>query len=504
MKKATVLFILLILICNNLFAQPQTIWEKTFGGSKLEWGGSVITTSDGHWLFAAWSASPDGDVSGNTGVMDAWVFKTDTFGNLIWSKNFGGSGHEEGASIAENPDGTFWVVGETHSLDGIFASNKGLWDIYVLKLSASGDLLLSKTFGGTGADDIQNFAPTADGGLIFAASSWSNSGSGDVIFNHGERDCWLVKLNANAEMEWQKSIGGSKHDSGIIYNSKNGGFWLAAESRSNDGDFPMLDGTQDHWLVRLDDAGNIVWKQRLGLPDEIRGFQVEEDTDGNLSVMQRYTPGDRIEMAKYAPDGTLLVKTNLSPIFSAGSYWHAFSHAGADGFYLYAVDSTNTGYLTRTDANFQIIWSKEFPVSGVIIPTQVMPLTDNSLLVAGQRSPHTVITLDTDQDVQIWVAKLGGTSSSFDFSENSGLRIFPNPLPAGQALQILLENDFFGTVKFEILGLDGRVLHTFFEEKTGRRLNVGRVLNPSNVGGSAFYVRVSDGEKSAVRLVLRK
>jgi hypothetical protein len=65
-----------------------------------------------------------------------------------------------------------------------------------------------------------------------------------------------------------------------------------------------------------------------------------------------------------------------------------------------------------------------------------------------------------------------------------------------------LENDFFGTVKFEILSLDGRVLYTFLEEKTDFRLNVGRVFNPSDVGSNAFFVRVSDEQTSAVRRVV--
>jgi hypothetical protein len=76
-------------------------------------------------------------------------------------------------------------------------------------------------------------------------------------------------------------------------------------------------------------------------------------------------------------------------------------------------------------------------------------------------------------------------------------------LPEGEALQIMLENDFLGTVKVEILSLDGRVLQTFLEEKTDQRLNVGRVLNPSDVGNSAFFVRVSDGQTSATRLVVK-
>jgi len=95
------------------------------------------------------------------------------------------------------------------------------------------------------------------------------------------------------------------------------------------------------------------------------------------------------------------------------------------------------------------------------------------------------------------------TSGTFSASAGTHFQVFPNPLSEGEALQILLENDFLGTVKVEILGLDGRVLHTFLEEKTDLRLNVGRVLNPSDVGSSAFFVRVSDEKRSAMRLVLK-
>lgn len=84
-------------------------------------------------------------------------------------------------------------------------------------------------------------------------------------------------------------------------------------------------------------------------------------------------------------------------------------------------------------------------------------------------------------------------------SSGAGFQVFPNPLPHGEPLQILLENDFFGTVKIEILNLDGRVLQVFETEKTAH--NVGEVLNLGDVP-NAFFVRVSDGETSVTRLVL--
>ncbi|MCK6692943.1 MAG: T9SS type A sorting domain-containing protein, partial [Thermoanaerobaculia bacterium] len=92
------------------------------------------------------------------------------------------------------------------------------------------------------------------------------------------------------------------------------------------------------------------------------------------------------------------------------------------------------------------------------------------------------------------------TVSTFSADEASFFRVFPNPLPDGQPLQVLLENDFFGTVKFEILGLDGRVLQVFEKEKTAS--NVIEGLNLNDIP-AVFLVRVSDGKAAATQRVLR-
>jgi uncharacterized repeat protein (TIGR01451 family) len=75
------------------------------------------------------------------------------------------------------------------------------------------------------------------------------------------------------------------------------------------------------------------------------------------------------------------------------------------------------------------------------------------------------------------------------------LKIYPNPVSKGEVLKIELDEAFSGALKIEFLSLDGRVLQTFF-----RASNVAEVLNLADVNG-AFFVRVSDGERSATRLV---
>jgi hypothetical protein len=92
------------------------------------------------------------------------------------------------------------------------------------------------------------------------------------------------------------------------------------------------------------------------------------------------------------------------------------------------------------------------------------------------------------------------TVAANEVFEKSAFQVFPNPVSDGQPLQILLENDFFGAVKFEVLSLDGRVLHTFFTEKTSHGVTLS---HPVTTAPTSFFIRVSDGKRSAVRLVLK-
>lgn len=493
----------LVALAKNLAAQPQLIWEKLYGGSKMDLGGSALQTSDGNWIFTGMSASSDGDVPQNEGEADSWVFKTDTSGAILWSKTFGGSDYEYAPGIAENPDGSFWLHGETYSKDGIFTGNKGKNDVFVLKISAIGDLIFAKTYGGTGADDSGTFASTADGGLIFAASTWSASGSGDVVFNHGERDCWLVKLDMTGQIEWQKSIGGSDFElQSQVRVCKNGGYWLSVTTRSNDGEFPQLDGYSDTWLMRLDDLGNILWKQRLGLPDELTGANSEEDADGNLVMMQFYSPNSRKELVKIAPDGSQIWQKNVDHAFPLKGSFLNFKLADDGGFYFFGLDSVGTNFLSRADVNTQTIWEKVFPPVQIqpLVLMQVLPLPDESVLLAGQVVTDSFFFIDNEQNTHVWVAKLGGTVATADVFDNAGFQVSPNPISDGQLLQIFVENDFFGKIKIEVLGLNGQVLQVFEKEKTAQK----QVFEIENLPfQNSFFVRVSDEKTSATRLVLK-
>ncbi len=189
------------------------IWQKSFGGSSDDAANSIQQTIDGGYVIcgSSWSWN-DGDVSGSFGNGDYWVIKIDSLGNLLWQKVLGGSDIDIAWSVRQTNDEGFIVGGVSSSLDGEVTGNHGSTDYWIVKLTSSGNLMWEKSFGGTLADPGLSVEQTTDGGFIVAGYSKSNDGN--VSGNHGGYDFWILKLNINGNLIWEKSLGGSLDDYG--------------------------------------------------------------------------------------------------------------------------------------------------------------------------------------------------------------------------------------------------------------------------------------------------
>jgi hypothetical protein len=140
------------------------VWNKTFGGSGDDMFMSVDQTTDGGYIMV-------GDIY-NSGT-DVYLIKTDSSGNKMWSKTFGGQNDDFGHSVQQTIDGGFIIVGDTYSF-----GEKG-YDVYLIKTDSEGNELWSRTFGGSDDDTGWSVEQTRDGGYIIAAETW-NSDEDDV------------------------------------------------------------------------------------------------------------------------------------------------------------------------------------------------------------------------------------------------------------------------------------------------------------------------------------
>ncbi|MBU1727737.1 T9SS type A sorting domain-containing protein, partial [Patescibacteria group bacterium] len=244
-------------------------WQKSLGGTSHDAGCSVRTTFDGGCIIAGETSSNDGDVIGNHGNGDYWIVKLDAMGNIQWQKCFGGTSYDVAHTACLTSDGGYIVAGRSNSNDGDVLGNHGNWDYWIVKLNVIGDMEWQKCFGGSSYDRAYSIKQILDGGYIITGQSYSFDG--DVTGNHGDGDCWIVKINVWGDIEWQKCFGGSDDDSGnFIEQTPDNGYLVAGKTWSNDGDVIGHVGicsSGDYWVLKLDTIGNMEWQKCLGGSD---------------------------------------------------------------------------------------------------------------------------------------------------------------------------------------------------------------------------------------------
>jgi hypothetical protein len=223
----------------KLNAKGNLQWTKTIGGPDREEGRSLIQTSDGGYAIAGATNSF------GAGYADVYVVKLDASGNIQWTKTIGGPGDEIGFSLIQTSDGGYAIAGHTESF------GTGDWDFYVVKLDTKGNLQWTKTIGGPESEWGNSLIQASDGGYAIAGTTTS--------FGAGRKDVYVVKLDANGNLQWTKTIGGPKDDWGTsLIRTSDGGYAIAGYTDS------FGAGGWDVYVVKLDAHGNLQWTKTIG------------------------------------------------------------------------------------------------------------------------------------------------------------------------------------------------------------------------------------------------
>jgi hypothetical protein len=205
-------------------------WQKSFGGTNVDQADFIYQNDDESFIVAGLSYSNDGDVTGNHGSFDDWIIKLDTAGNLQWQKSVGGSDYDYAACIQQTNDGGYIVSGGSDSNNGDVTNNHGDSDFWILKLDSMGILQWQKCLGGTNLDDSYSIVQTTDGGYAIAGQTMSNDG--DVTVNNGITDYWIVKLLPDT-ITSTFNIQHSASNINIFPNPSSGIFQITFPSSSN-------------------------------------------------------------------------------------------------------------------------------------------------------------------------------------------------------------------------------------------------------------------------------
>ncbi|WP_062697874.1 T9SS type A sorting domain-containing protein [Chryseobacterium indologenes] len=364
-------------------------WQKSLGGNLSEVANAIQQTSDGGYILAGYSGSNDGDVTGNHGADDYWIVKLDSSGNIQWQKSLGGSGMDQAYDVQQTSDGGYVVAGISGSVNGDVTENHGNYDYWIVKLDSSGNIQWQKSLGGTNSDFANAIRQTSDNGYIVAGYTLSNNG--DVTINYGFRDYWIVKLDSSGNMQWQKSLGGSGVDQAHdVQQTQDGGYIVAGNVLSSDGDVTGFQGSRDYWIVKLDPSGNLQWQKTLGGTNVDEAYSISQTSDGGYIVggQSQSVNGD---------------VTNNHGLFD---YW-----------------------IVKLDSTGNIQWQKSLGGSNTDTLYSIRQTSDNGYIMAG-------VTQSGDGDLtsfngvyDIWVVKLKlgpalGVDETMAISKPS---LYPNP-----------------------------------------------------------------------------
>jgi hypothetical protein len=237
--------------CHKLDASGTIIWSRYFGGTNNDRSYSTLETNDNNFIIAGASESNDFDITDSKGSYDFWVVKLSNTGDLIWQQSYGGTGIEIGYDIAKTTDGNYIVVGDTRSSDGDVSNLKGSADFWVIKVNdTDGALIWERTYGGSDFESARAITPLQDGGFAIAGSAKSNNA--DVNSNYGQNDFWVIKINDAGNLLWEKNFGGSQLDiaHGIIETTDEK-LVVAGNTQSTDGDISLNKGIKDALLIKI-------------------------------------------------------------------------------------------------------------------------------------------------------------------------------------------------------------------------------------------------------------
>lgn len=219
-------------------SEGDTLWTKTYGTTSVETGFWVRETSDGGFILT-------GRTYGIGQNGDLYVVKTSSEGDIEWTRTYGGSEYDTGRSIVETADGGFLTVGTTESY------GQGGSDIYVVKLTQTGGVEWAKTYGGTGTDKANFLIQTDDGGYAISGSTYS--------FGAGTKDAYLLKIDDEGTLLWSKTYGGTGHDFiSSVHQTEDGGYMCIGSTKS------FGAGDQDIYLIRVDQFGGHLWSSSYG------------------------------------------------------------------------------------------------------------------------------------------------------------------------------------------------------------------------------------------------
>ncbi len=241
-------------------AGGSTLWAKAYGRGEDELIYAIKQTSDSGYIAVGSTGFPIG--SDNT-----YIVKTDASGTPLWNRVYRESKNEYAFSVAQTGDGGYIVAGATYSFGA--ADN---YDIFLMKIDFNGDMIWTKTYGGTNDEWAKSVTQTSDSGYIVTGITSS--------FGAGLSDVYLIKTDATGDTLWTKTYGSDSSDGvSAIELTSDGGYIVAGGTNG------FGAGGTDVYLIKIDSIGNVLWSKAYGGTGDDYGNALKVTSDGSYIIM---------------------------------------------------------------------------------------------------------------------------------------------------------------------------------------------------------------------------
>ena len=502
--KKTKIYLLILFIQSICFSQAPTIeWQKTLGGSNDDRGWDIIQTSDGGYVATGFAESNDGNLTENQGLYDIWVVKLNSTGSIQWQKTFGGTDNEQASEILQTLDGGYILSGWTASNDGNISTNYGGSDYWIIKLDSFGNLEWEKNFGGTSADFGVSIKQTSEGGFIIGGGTQSN----DIDLSGSPRfwpDFWIVKINSTGTIEWQKTLGGTFVDYFFdIEQSNDGGYIIGGRVASDDGDVSINQGGFDSWVVKINSTGTIQWQKTFGGTSNDYLFDIQKTLDGGF-ITVGYTESNNGDVSmnqgngdcwivKFSETGTIEWEKTLG---GTGRDEANMISQTNDGNYIFigftnSIDGditfNNGGYdfwVVKINETGNILWQKTMGGSGEDYGYSIQQASDGGFITLGYTNSTSGDITENNGLNDFWIVKLEEEALTINTVNKDNLQIYPNP--ATSMLNIISANE----IAFDELIITDMTGKIILEQKVqNSKINIEKLTS------GVYILQLKSGDK---------
>ena len=362
---------------KKLDSLGNLVWVKSVGGTSFDGGYSIAVDAQGNvYTTGYFVGTVDFDPGAGTvnltsqGGSDIFIQKLDALGDLVWAKSVGGTGNDNGRSIAVDAQGNVYTTGDFRGIVDFDPgagtadlTSQGENDVFIQKLDALGDLIWAKSVGETSYDYGYSIAVDVLGNVYttgyFSGTVDFDPGAGTVnLTSQGGNDIFIQKLDALGDLVWAKSVGGTGNDNGrSIAVDAQGNVYTTGDFRGTVDFDPgagivnlTSQGGSDIFIQKLDALGDLVWVKSMGGNSTDFGESIAVDSQGNV-----YTTGDFRGIVDFDPGaGTTNLTSQgeidffIQKLDALGNLVWAKSVGGTsnDGGNSIAVDAQGNVYTT--------------------------------------------------------------------------------------------------------------------------------------------------------------